>query len=89
MMPAANGACPTFGNGHRHRERGGGSIQPQVWAGTSASPGGMLTLYRHRTGSSPGGEVPIAFDTNAVTSAEGPSWAYREQPNRHDRWQHG
>ncbi len=50
---------------------GGGSIQAQVWAGSGAPQGGPLILYWHGTGSSPGLEVPIAFDTNAVTSGGG------------------
>jgi poly(3-hydroxybutyrate) depolymerase len=71
MIPAANGACPTLSTGTVTVTAGSASIQAQVWAGAPASPGGMLILYWHGTGSSPGNEVPIAFNTSAVTSAGG------------------
>jgi predicted esterase len=71
MIPTANGACPTIATGTVTVNAGGSSIQAQVWGGASASQNGMLILYWHGTGSSPGSEVPIAFDTNAVTSAGG------------------
>jgi poly(3-hydroxybutyrate) depolymerase len=40
-----------------------------VWVGTAV--GGPLILYWHGTGSSPGAEVPVAFDTAAVGAAGG------------------
>jgi hypothetical protein len=71
MLPTASGTCPTFAPGTVTVNAGGGSIQAQVWAGSGTSQGGMLILYWHGTASSPQNEVPLAFDTNAVTSAGG------------------
>jgi poly(3-hydroxybutyrate) depolymerase len=48
---------------------GSGTIQAQTWMG--AKGGGPLVLYWHATGSSATAEVPIAFDTAAVTAAGG------------------
>jgi hypothetical protein len=72
MIPHVNGTCPTFHNGSTATvTAGGGSIQAQIWMGSSGVQGGPLILYWHGTGSSPTAEVPIAFDTNAVASAGG------------------
>ena len=71
-LPQASGACPTFANGSTVTvTAGAGSIQAQIWMGSSRTQGGPLILYWHGTGSSPASEVPIAFDTNAVASAGG------------------
>ncbi|MGH7271738.1 MAG: hypothetical protein ACREJ3_15005, partial [Polyangiaceae bacterium] len=50
----------------------GGTIGAQVWGGSpsTSGSGGPLILYWHGTGSSPSGEIPIAFDTTAL-AAEG------------------
>ncbi|HEX8796231.1 MAG TPA: hypothetical protein VF765_35015 [Polyangiaceae bacterium] len=66
-MPS--GACPTFANGVVTVAAGGGTIQAQTWMGTSK--GGPLVLYWHATSSNATLEVPLAFDTNAVTAAGG------------------
>jgi predicted esterase len=73
MLPAVNGSCPTFAAGSGSTvtiSAGGGSIQAQVWAG-SPTGGGPLILYWHGTASSPQGEIPISFDTAAVSAAGG------------------
>jgi dienelactone hydrolase len=48
---------------------GGGTIQAQIWMGNQG--GGPIIIYWHGTASSPSGEIPIAFDTNAVAAAGG------------------
>ena len=73
MLPAVSGTCPTFAAGAGSTvtiTAGSGSIQAQVWAG-SPSCGGPLILYWHGTASSPMGEIPISFDTDAVSAAGG------------------
>ncbi len=73
MLPAAMGTCPTFAAGSGSTvtiTAGSGSIQAQVWAG-SPTGGGPLILYWHGTASSPMGEIPISFDTDAVSAAGG------------------
>jgi poly(3-hydroxybutyrate) depolymerase len=73
MLPAVNGSCPTFAPGSGGTVTftvGSQSIQAQVWAG-QPSGGGPLIIYWHGTGSSPSGEIPIAFDTSAVMAAGG------------------
>ena len=49
---------------------GGGTIQAQVWGG-SPTGGGPIILYWNGTASSPGAEIPLAFNVNAVTAAGG------------------
>ena len=72
MIPAVSGTCPTFKNGSTVTvTAGGGSIQAQIWMGSSSMQGGPLILYWHGTGSSPSAEVPIAFDTTALANAGG------------------
>lgn len=72
MIPAVSGTCPTFKNGSTVTvSAGGGSIQAQIWMGSSSMQGGPLILYWHGTGSSPSAEVPIAFDTTALANAGG------------------
>lgn len=66
-MPS--GTCPTFTNGVVTVAAGGGTIQAQTWMG--ASGGGPLIIYWHATSSNATLEVPLAFDTNAVTAAGG------------------
>ncbi|HLK35781.1 MAG TPA: hypothetical protein VKU41_03440 [Polyangiaceae bacterium] len=69
-LPKVMGACPTFMNGATVTvNAGGGSIQAQIWMGNQG--GGPIVIYWHGTASSPGGEIPIAFDTNAVAAAGG------------------
>ncbi len=64
-----NGTCPTFANGVVTVTAPGGTIQAQTWMGTKG--GGPLVLYWHATSSNANYEVPLAFDTNAVTAAGG------------------
>jgi poly(3-hydroxybutyrate) depolymerase len=71
MLPTVVGTCPTLANGTVTVTAGSGSIQAQIWAAAGAPAGGPLVVYWHATGSSPNGEVPIAFDVNAVTAAGG------------------
>ena len=66
-MPS--GTCPTFANGVVTVAAGGGMIQAQTWMGTKG--GGPLIIYWHATSSSATLEVPLAFDTAAVTAAGG------------------
>jgi len=64
--------CPTFANGVVTVAAGGGTIQAQTWMGTSG--GGPLVIYWHATSTSAIEatlEVPLAFNTNAVTAAGG------------------
>ncbi len=69
-LPKVSGACPTYTNGATVTiNAGGGSIQAQIWMGSQG--GGPIVVYWHGTASSPGGEIPIAFDTNAVAAAGG------------------
>ncbi|HTB76265.1 MAG TPA: hypothetical protein VK762_23620 [Polyangiaceae bacterium] len=49
---------------------GGGTIQAQVWAG-SPTGGGPIIIYWNGTASSPGAEIPLAFNVSAVTAAGG------------------
>jgi hypothetical protein len=49
---------------------GGGSIQAQVWAGSPIG-GGPIIIYWNGTASSPGAEIPLAFNVSAVTAAGG------------------
>jgi predicted esterase len=66
------GTCPTFTNGGTATiSAGGGSIQATIWAGSASTSGGPIILYWHGTGSSATAEVPIAFDTNAITALGG------------------
>jgi poly(3-hydroxybutyrate) depolymerase len=69
-LPKVMGTCPTFANGATVTvSAGGGSIQAQIWMGSQG--GGPIIIYWHGTASSPGGEIPISFDTNAVAAAGG------------------
>ena len=69
-LPKVSGTCPMFANGATVTvSAGGGSIQAQIWMGSQG--GGPIIIYWHGTASSPGGEIPIAFDTNAVAAAGG------------------
>jgi hypothetical protein len=69
-LPKVSGTCPTFTNGATVTvTAGSGSIQAQIWMGSQG--GGPIVIYWHGTASSPGGEIPIAFDTNAVAAAGG------------------
>jgi hypothetical protein len=69
-LPKVMGACPTYSNGATVTvNAGSGSIQAQIWMG--AQGGGPVIVYWHGTASSPSGEIPIAFDTNAVAAAGG------------------
>jgi hypothetical protein len=69
-LPKVSGSCPTYTNGATVTiNAGGGSIQAQIWMGTKG--GGPIVVYWHGTASSPAGEIPIAFDTNAVAAAGG------------------
>jgi predicted esterase len=67
--PTVTGTCPTFTNGVVTVTAGGGTIQAQTWMGSTG--GGPLILYWHATGSMATYEVPLAFDTAAVTAAGG------------------
>lgn len=72
-LPSISGTCPKYSAGMGNTvtfSASGGSIQAQVWAG-SPSGGGPLILYWNGTASSPGGEIPLAFDVNAITAAGG------------------
>ncbi|HTQ46212.1 MAG TPA: hypothetical protein VMI75_25830 [Polyangiaceae bacterium] len=68
-LPMPSGTCPTFANGVVTVAAGGGMIQAQTWMGTKG--GGPLIIYWHATSSSATLEVPLAFDTAAVTAAGG------------------
>jgi hypothetical protein len=69
-LPTVMGTCPTYTNGATVTvTAGSGSIQAQIWMGSQG--GGPIVVYWHGTASSPAGEIPIAFDTNAVASAGG------------------
>ena len=69
-LPKVSGTCPTYSNGATVTiTAGSGSIQAQIWMGTKG--GGPIIVYWHGTASSPGGEIPIAFDTAAVAAAGG------------------
>ncbi|HLK37007.1 MAG TPA: hypothetical protein VKU41_09685 [Polyangiaceae bacterium] len=69
-LPKVMGTCPMFTNGGTATiTAGSGSIQAQIWMG--AQGGGPVIIYWHGTASSPAGEIPIAFDTNAVAAAGG------------------
>lgn len=68
-LPTPSGACPTFATGVVTVAAGGGTIQAQTWMGTQG--GGPLIVYWHATGSAATYEVPLAFDTAAVTAAGG------------------
>jgi dienelactone hydrolase len=72
-LPTISGTCPHYSAGSGNTvtfSAGGGSIQAQVWAG-SPTGGGPLILYWNGTASSPGGEIPIAFNVSQVTGAGG------------------
>jgi predicted esterase len=70
MLPVATGTCPTFANGAQATlSAGGQTINANIWMG--ATGGGPLIFYWHGTGSTATLEVPVAFDTAAVTSAGG------------------
>jgi hypothetical protein len=72
-LPTVSGTCPTYSAGAGSTvtfSTSGGSIQAQVWAGAPKA-GGPIILYWNGTASSPGVEVPLAFDVNAVTAAGG------------------
>jgi hypothetical protein len=69
-LPKVSGTCPTYSNGATVTvTAGSGSLQAQIWMGTKG--GGPIIVYWHGTASSPGGEIPIAFDTSAVAAAGG------------------
>jgi hypothetical protein len=69
-LPKVSGTCPNFANGATVTiTAGGGSIQAQIWMGSQG--GGPIVLYWHGTASSPQGEIPVAFDLNAVAAAGG------------------
>jgi hypothetical protein len=69
-LPKVSGTCPTFTNGGTATvTAGSGSLQAQIWMGSKG--GGPIIVYWHGTASSPGGEIPIAFDTSAVEAAGG------------------
>lgn len=66
------GTCPTFTNGGTATISGGGAtIQATIWAGSPSTQGGPIILYWHGTGSSASAEVPVAFDTAAITALGG------------------
>jgi predicted esterase len=70
-----SGTCPTFSAGSGAAitvTASPGTIQADVWGGSkSTGTGGPLILYWHGTGSSPSGEIPIAFNTSQVAADGG------------------